>query len=53
MDSDSQSELEKRLEGMTPANQLRELVFMIEDLRKDVAKISKFIAEEINKKKDI
>lgn len=42
------TELEKRLEGMDPANQIRELIFVLEDMRKDIAEIRKFISEEMN-----
>ncbi len=51
MDLDTKSDLEKRLEGMTPAEQIRELVYEIRDLRKIVAEISESLARDKDEKK--
>lgn len=51
MDSDSKSELEKRLEGMDPASQIQALVEEVRDLRKTVAEISELITPEKEGKK--
>ncbi len=51
MDSDSQSELEKRLEGMDPASQIRILTEEVRDLRKIIAEIRKLTAPEKDRKK--
>jgi len=44
----SKSDLEKRLEGMTPDQKIRELVYEVRDLRKIVAEISELISREKN-----
>ncbi len=49
MDLDSKSDLEKRLKGMTPAQQMREFVFVLDDLRRDIAEMRTWIAEVKNK----
>lgn len=52
MNKDPKSDLSKRLEGMTPADQIREIIFELEDLRKDMEKTAEKISEEIISKKD-
>ena len=39
------TDLEKRLEGMAPADQIRELIFVLEDIKKDMEKTRKSISE--------
>ena len=41
MVSETKSDLEKRLEGMTPAEQIRELVYEARDLRNIVKEMRK------------
>ena len=51
MDQNSKSELEKRLEGMDPAYQIRVLTEEIRNLRKIIAEIRKLTAPEKDGKK--
>ena len=49
MDLDSKSDLEKRLEGMTPAQKMREFLFTLENIRRDITGINEKIAENTRK----
>ena len=51
MAPETKSDLSKRLEGMAPADQIRELVYEVRDLRKIVAEISESLAREKDEKK--
>ncbi len=52
MVQDTKSDLSKRLEGKSLADQIREIIFELEDLRKDMEKTAEKISEEIISKKD-
>ena len=48
MDLDSKSDLEKRLEGMTTAQKMREFILVLGDMERKVEEIRKIIKGDTN-----